>query len=145
MQFSRYVMDNEKFVRGSHYFPPEHSRTSSLVHGYSSNIRFLSVSHSTHCASAFVLCLPARLRLFSSLSPGDGEIRTLDPLLARQVLSQLSYTPKKSGTLLLSHTVSSIVPSAAWVLTIVFGMGTGVSPTRIGTGYSSINPLIPEQ
>ena len=26
---------------------------------------------------------------------GDGEIRTLDPLLARQVLSQLSYTPKR--------------------------------------------------
>ena len=26
---------------------------------------------------------------------GDGEIRTLDPLLARQVLSQLSYTPVK--------------------------------------------------
>ena len=24
---------------------------------------------------------------------GDGEIRTLDPLLARKVLSQLSYTP----------------------------------------------------
>ena len=24
---------------------------------------------------------------------GDGEIRTLDPLLARQVLSQLSYAP----------------------------------------------------
>ena len=94
---------------------------------------------------------------------GDGEIRTLDPLLARQVLSQLSYTPmkswmwvypfkaipvffflwfvkpmglsglepptsrlsgvrsnqlsykpiNKSGTHLLSHTVSSIVPSAA--------------------------------
>ena len=29
----------------------------------------------------------------SELSNGDGEIRTLDPLLARQVLSQLSYTP----------------------------------------------------
>ena len=28
-----------------------------------------------------------------SLTNGDGEIRTLDPLLARQVLSQLSYTP----------------------------------------------------
>ena len=28
-------------------------------------------------------------------SNGDGEIRTLDPLLARQVLSQLSYTPIK--------------------------------------------------
>ena len=26
-------------------------------------------------------------------SNGDGGIRTLDPLLARQVLSQLSYTP----------------------------------------------------
>ena len=31
--------------------------------------------------------------LSDSLSSGDGEIRTLDPLLARQVLSQLSYTP----------------------------------------------------
>ena len=28
-----------------------------------------------------------------SLPNGDGGIRTLDPLLARQVLSQLSYTP----------------------------------------------------
>ena len=27
------------------------------------------------------------------LAHGDGEIRTLDPLLARQVLSQLSYAP----------------------------------------------------
>ena len=27
------------------------------------------------------------------LANGDGEIRTLDPLLARQVLSQLSYAP----------------------------------------------------
>ena len=30
---------------------------------------------------------------FFSEANGDGEIRTLDPLLARQVLSQLSYTP----------------------------------------------------
>ena len=36
-----------------------------------------------------------RLVLAKLLSAsGDGEIRTLDPLLARQVLSQLSYTPK---------------------------------------------------
>ena len=28
---------------------------------------------------------------------GDGGIRTLDPLLARQVLSQLSYTPMDAG------------------------------------------------
>ena len=40
----------------------------------------------------------------------------------------------ESGTHLLSHAVSSIVPSASWVLTIVFGMGTGVSPRRIATG-----------
>ena len=33
------------------------------------------------------------VRLINNLS-GDGEIRTHDPLLARQVLSQLSYTPK---------------------------------------------------
>ena len=28
---------------------------------------------------------------------GDNEIRTRDPLLARQVLSQLSYTPRSHG------------------------------------------------
>ena len=65
---------------------------------------------------------------------GDGEIRTLDPLLARQVLSQLSYAPIYSGSLLLSRAVSSRVSSAGRVLTIVFGMGTGVSPCRIATG-----------
>ena len=32
---------------------------------------------------------------FAITPNGDGEIRTLDPLLARQVLSQLSYTPIK--------------------------------------------------
>ena len=32
---------------------------------------------------------------------GDGEIRTLDPLLARQVLSQLSYTPSSPSAPLL--------------------------------------------
>ena len=41
---------------------------------------------------------------------------------------------KEPGSHLLSHAVSSIVPSAAQVLTIVFGMGTGVSPERIATG-----------
>ena len=39
-----------------------------------------------------------------------------------------------SGSHLLSHAVSSIVSSAASVLTVVFGMGTGVSPKRIATG-----------
>ena len=76
-------------------------------------------------------------------SSGDKGIRTLDPLLARQVLSQLSYTPslgmsshpeRFSGSRLLSHIVSNAVPSAAYVLTVVFGMGTGVSHKRITTG-----------
>ena len=58
--------------------------------------------------------LRLRLAFIQLLSAnGDGEIRTLDPLLARQVLSQLSYTPTNPGTHLLSHAVSSIVPSAA--------------------------------
>ena len=30
---------------------------------------------------------------YKPIPGGDEEIRTLDPLLARQVLSQLSYTP----------------------------------------------------
>ena len=38
-----------------------------------------------------------------------------------------------SGSHLLSRTVSSKVPSAVQVLTIVFGMGTGVSQGRIAT------------
>ena len=42
--------------------------------------------------------------------------------------NQLSYKPILFGNHLLSHAVSSIVPSAAQVLTIVFGMGTGVTP-----------------
>ena len=65
--------------------------------------------------------------------------------------NQLSYKPfcfRKffiySGSHLLSHTVSSAVPSAAWVLTIVFGMGTGVSPKRIATRNILLStPLVP--
>ena len=50
--------------------------------------------------------------------------------------NRLSYKPIFFfcfGGHLLSHTVSSAVPSAAQVLTIVFGMGTGVSHKRIAT------------
>ena len=48
--------------------------------------------------------------------------------------NRLSYKPIGSGIHLSSHAVSSIVFSAAYVLTVVFGMGTGVSPKRIATG-----------
>ena len=44
-----------------------------------------------------------------------------------------------SGGHLLSHIVSNAVPSAAWVLTVVFGMGTGVSPKRIATRSRVLN------
>ena len=46
---------------------------------------------------------------------GDEEIRTLDPLLARQVLSQLSYAPLRVIMLLL-------------VLALTFSVSFGVSP-----------------
>ena len=43
--------------------------------------------------TCLALALPlGLLQTFPCLN-GDGEIRTLDPLLARQVLSQLSYAP----------------------------------------------------
>ena len=43
-------------------------------------------------SSRFLFRLPA-YQVITSLPDGDNEIRTRDPLLARQVLSQLSYTP----------------------------------------------------
>ena len=44
---------------------------------------------------------PCVLCVLPCLAPygGDEEIRTLDPLLAGQVLSQLSYTPRGFRTL----------------------------------------------
>ena len=43
---------------------------------------------------------------------------------------------KGSGSHLASHVVSNVVLSAASGLTVVFGMGTGVTPRRIATGSS---------
>ena len=89
------------------------------------------------------------------LDGGDDGIRTHDPLLAGQVLSQLSYTPILLGLLFLlfsgsgngfirslscvgielfSRAASSQVFSPLQSLTSVFGMGTGgpsafVTPT----------------
>ena len=47
-----------------------------------------------------------------------------------------------SGSHLLSRAVSSKVPSAAPGLTIVFGMGTGVSPGRIAARHLSAVVLL---
>ena len=52
-------------------------------------------------------------------------------------------SPHKSGSHLLSHAVSSIVPSAAYGLTIVFEMGTGVSRKRIATRILVVSLLRP--
>ena len=51
-----------------------------------------------------------------------------------------------SGSRLLSHAVSSIVPSAARIFTVVFGMGTGVPSARIATRqiYQCIISLLHE-
>ena len=57
--------------------------------------------------------------------------------------NRLSYKPIESGIHLLSHAVSSIVPSAAYVLTVVFWMGTGVSHKRIVTGISHFQFRLP--
>ena len=43
------------------------------------------------------------------------------------------FFKKCSGALLFSRVVSNKVPSAVQGLTVVFGMGTGVSPARIDT------------
>ena len=62
-----------------------------------------------------------------------GEVLSSLRFLKFPYPNQVSFSFKFGGHLL-SHTVSSAVPSAVWVLTIVFGMGTGVSPARIDTG-----------
>ena len=53
-------------------------------------------------------------------------------MLAAELLAEKN----KPGGHLLSRTVSSAVPSADRVLTVVFGMGTGVSPGRIAARFS---------
>ena len=88
-------------------------------------------------SSAGPLCLPAMG--LSGLEPPTSRLSGVRS-------NRLSYKPTLymktasagffffgAGGHLLSHTVSSAVPSAVWGLTIVFGMGTGVSPRRITT------------
>ena len=46
---------------------------------------------------------------FQSTNGGDEEDRTPDPLRARQVLSQLSYTPMSFSTYFIIHSASNFV------------------------------------
>ena len=71
------------------------SKTFGLFHhGYSSSI----LTGFYKSAFRYASIPQASLKILPDYSlryhRGDGEIRTHDPLLARQVLSQLSYTPK---------------------------------------------------
>ena len=54
-----------------------------------------------------------------------------DLIASRVISAEISFY--KGGIHLPSRAVSSKVPSAAYGLTIVFGMGTGVSHRRIAT------------
>ena len=54
------------------------------------------------------------------IANGDGEIRTLDPLLARQVLSQLSYAPIWVTYLIIqSHSASGLEKTRTSDLTLI--------------------------
>ena len=58
--------------------------------------------------------------LKSSDFSGDEEIRTLDPLLARQVLSQLSYAPIWVTYLIIqSHSASGLEKTRTSDLTLI--------------------------
>ena len=57
-------------------------------------------------------------------------------------IAKSEFVFMESGIHLLSHAVSSIVSSASQVLTIVFGMGTGVSPGRIATGIFLLSSFL---
>ena len=55
--------------------------------------RISSYQRKTTFVNKFPKSFPFDNSMLFELSNGDKEIRTPDPLLARQVLSQLSYTP----------------------------------------------------
>ena len=92
--------------------------------GYSPNI--LSVLPDLLYPSKLGKAPQSAQRLLSELLSGDGEIRTLDPLLARQVLSQLSYTPTDAVP-------SSVVSSVSYLFD---GLSRWLSPM----GLSGLEP-----
>ena len=67
---------------------------------YFTSIAYQAMEFLEHYMVFKVQCSPEYFRTRSGSTPvgGDNEIRTHDPLLARQVLSQLSYTPVRGVT-----------------------------------------------
>ena len=93
---------------------------------------------------ALSLICAFRLVLAKLLSAsGDGEIRTLDPLLARQVLSQLSYTPigcgppRLYGLSLLFDSVLSNQSAKPFLLSDLLGLSGLEPPTSRLSGVRS--------
>ena len=116
MRFSRYVDDNKKFEKRPDVpslciwaLKKQSFFRSRIFFEYPP--RLMNPSLCMQACNAF---LPQSAQLHDSLSNGDGEIRTLDPLLARQVLSQLSYTPIGCGSSFLFFKKQSLY-SFVWV------------------------------
>ena len=83
---------------------------------------------------------PTFYRLNYTPTSSPSRVRTYDPPVNSRMLYRWAIEDHfyfVSGSHLLSRAVSSQVSSAACVLTVVFGMGTGVSHRRIATGNSS--------
>ena len=81
-----------------------------------------------------VIFLQSLIPVSRNKKKADDRTRTDNLLITSQLLCQLSHIGiLDSGDHLLSQAASHQVPSTAQVLTVVFGMGTGVSPERIIT------------
>ena len=95
IQFSKYNLAALRFraaqLVGSNGLEPSTSRLSGVR---SNHLSYEPMSVAVLVAITAYLCLPA---LFQRRHGGDEQNRTVDPLLARQVLSQLSYTPISIG------------------------------------------------
>ena len=102
-------------------------KTSFPRSGHSSNI--LSGLSGLLCSSKLEKASQPIHRLLSELLSGDGEIRTLDPLLARQVLSQLSYTP-----------TDAVPSSVVSVVSLVSFLFDGLSRWLPPMGLSGLEP-----
>ena len=124
MRFSRYDTDSRRC-------PISAPKTKPLVLG-SKGTEILSMPFFPRFQRKGKATYPSRLPSFplgkakSAIRPGGHE----PPVLFAEPLE------KMSGIHLSSHAVASVVFSAARGLTVVFGMGTGVSPRRINTRHS---------
>ena len=82
--------------------------------------RISSYQRKTTFVNKFPKSFPFDNSMLFELSNGDKEIRTPDPLLARQVLSQLSYAPIWVTYLIIqSHSASGLEKTRTSDLTLI--------------------------